>query len=83
MMAQREIKVALEVGLHARPAAQFVQLAAASDSEVTVAKAGGEAVNAKSMLSVLSLDVRHGDTITITTDDAEALGHIEELVTSA
>jgi phosphocarrier protein HPr len=64
-VAQRRVKVESEVGLHARPAALFVQAAAASSLEVTVAKAGGQPVNARSILAVLSLDVRQGDEIVI------------------
>lgn len=65
-MAQRRVKVESEVGLHARPAALFAQIAAASPLEVTVAKEGGDPVNAKSILSVLALDVRQRDEIVIT-----------------
>jgi phosphocarrier protein len=54
-----------EVGLHARPAASFVQTAAKTPMEVTVAKRGGDPVNAKSILSILALDVRQGDDIVI------------------
>ena len=45
------------VGLHARPAAQFVQSASKFESEITVANITKESdpVNAKSILSVLTL----------------------------
>ncbi|MER6828434.1 HPr family phosphocarrier protein [Streptosporangium sp. NPDC000563] len=64
-MAERQVIVKSEVGLHARPAATFVQTAAKASLDVTVAKGGGEPVNAKSILGVLSLDVREGDTVVI------------------
>ncbi|GAA3444370.1 HPr family phosphocarrier protein [Planomonospora venezuelensis] len=64
-MAERQVTVKAEVGLHARPAATFVQTAAKSSLDVTVAKAGGQPVNAKSILGVLSLDVRQGDSVVI------------------
>ncbi|ACZ84423.1 HPr family phosphocarrier protein [Streptosporangium roseum] len=64
-MAERQVTVESEVGLHARPAATFVQTAAKAPLDVTVAKGGGQPVNAKSILAVLSLDVRKGDTVVI------------------
>jgi len=62
---ERTVTVKSEVGLHARPAATFVQTAAKSPIDVTVAKGGGQPVSAKSILAVLGLDVRQGDTIVI------------------
>ncbi|GII00944.1 HPr family phosphocarrier protein [Planobispora takensis] len=67
-MPERQVTVKAEVGLHARPAATFVQTAAKATLEVTVAKAGGQPVNAKSILGVLSLDVRQGDTVVISAE---------------
>jgi phosphocarrier protein len=65
-VAERKVTVESEVGLHARPAATFVQTAAKAGIDVTIAKlGGGQPVNAKSILSVLALDVRQGDTIVI------------------
>lgn len=64
-MPERKVTVESEVGLHARPAAAFAQAAARVPIEVTVAKQGGAPVNAKSVLSILALDVRRGDTIVI------------------
>lgn len=72
-MAQRRVTVQSEVGLHARPAALFVEAAAKSGGEVTVAKGEGQGVSAKSILAVMGLDVRKDDEIVITAegDDAE------------
>ena len=63
------------VGIHARPAAQFAQAAAASGQNVTIAKEGGAAVPANSILSVMGLGVKQGDTVEITLegDNAEAV----------
>lgn len=82
-MAQRTVTVAAEVGLHARPAALFVQAAAKAAGEVTVAKAGGEPVNAKSILAVLGLDVRNGQEITVTGDDEAVLDALVDLAGAA
>jgi phosphocarrier protein len=67
-VAERKVSVESEVGLHARPAATFVQTAAKAPFDVTIAKLGGPAVNAKSILSVLALDVQQGDSIVITAE---------------
>jgi phosphocarrier protein HPr len=67
-MAERRITVQAEVGLHARPAALFVQAATKVPMDVAVGRPGGDPVNAKSILSVIGLDVRHGEEIVITAD---------------
>lgn len=74
-MAVRRVKVGAEVGLHARPAALFVQTAAQASGEVTVAKGDSAPVSAKSVLALMGLDVRHGDEIVITAagEDSEAV----------
>lgn len=74
-MAERRVIVMAEVGLHARPAALFVQAAGRAPMDVSVAKGDGAPVNAKSILAVLSLDVRHGDQITVRAE-AEAAGQV-------
>ncbi|MBX6766507.1 MAG: HPr family phosphocarrier protein [Actinomadura rubrobrunea] len=67
-MSQRTVKIESKVGLHARPAALFVQTAAKAGGDVTVAKPGGKPVNAKSILAVLGLDARHGEEVVISAD---------------
>jgi phosphocarrier protein HPr len=68
IVAERKVSVESEVGLHARPAATFVQTAAKAPFDVSIAKAGGKPVSAKSILSVLALDVRQGESIVISAD---------------
>ncbi len=83
-MPERKVIVESEVGLHARPAATFVQAAAAeADVDVTVAKPGGQAVNAKSILSVLALDVRHGESIIIRAEGKGAEEMLDRLAAIA
>ncbi len=67
-MAERTVTVPPGVGLHTRPAAIFVQAASKVPATVTVAKPGGNPVNAKSILAVLGLDVRGGDEIVLRAD---------------
>jgi phosphocarrier protein len=75
-----------KVGLHARPAALFVQAATKVPYDVRIAKADGEPVNAKSILSVLALDVRNDEEIVISADGDGAdtlLDALEALVSDA
>jgi phosphocarrier protein HPr len=85
MMAERRVVVGSKVGLHARPAAMFVQAAAKQPVKVTIAKAaGGNPVDARSILSVLALDIRGGAEVVLTAegDGAEqALDELAALVT--
>jgi phosphocarrier protein len=71
-------------GLHARPARVFARAAAEFDGDVKVAKDGNE-VNAKSVLSVLTLDCHQGDEVTITVEGEgadDALDRLAALVAS-
>ncbi|KFI73576.1 Phosphotransferase system, phosphocarrier protein HPr [Bifidobacterium minimum] len=64
------------VGIHARPAAEFSQAVTASGCTVTISKKPGTpGVNASSILSVMGLGVKAGDTIEIIVngDDAETV----------
>jgi phosphocarrier protein HPr len=66
-------------GLHARPAKIFARAAAASSADVSVEK-DGRRVNAKSVLSVLTLDCHQGDEILISVEGADAEATLAELV---
>jgi phosphocarrier protein HPr len=68
-----------QTGLHARPAKIFAKAAAASPADVSVAK-GGREVNAKSVLSVLTLDCHQGDEISIRVTGEGAEKTLAELV---
>jgi len=62
-MPERRVVVGSKVGLHARPAALFVQAAAKQAVQVTIAKGDKAPVDAKSILKVLSLDARGGEEV--------------------
>ena len=66
--------------MHARPAKLFTQAAAASGASVRIAKAGGKAVNAASILGVISLGIDHGDDVTLSVDGDNADAVLDELV---
>ncbi|MFC3492308.1 HPr family phosphocarrier protein [Glycomyces rhizosphaerae] len=79
-MAERRVKVTTEVGIQARPATVFVGTAAESRNDVAIAKPGGDPHDAKSILQVLTLDVRSGDEIVLTGDDEAVLDRLVALV---
>jgi phosphocarrier protein FPr len=79
------LKVTHEVGLHARPAAVFVSEAARFTSQVQVRNTSGNSgwVDAKSILSVLTLGVEQDHEIELTiegADEAEAAAALETLI---
>ncbi|HUT16580.1 MAG TPA: HPr family phosphocarrier protein [Anaerolineae bacterium] len=83
-MQQVTLVVHHEVGLHARPAAVFVKTAKGFVSDISVVKEERE-VNAKSILSILTLGVNQGAEITIKAegeDEQEAVRALQELVES-
>lgn len=61
------LTIAIPTGLHARPAAQFVRLAAAFASQAKIS-ARGRSADAKSMLAVLSLGVAGGTEVVLAVD---------------
>lgn len=79
---QKELTIMSPQGLHARPAAMFVQIAAKYDSNITVQK-GQEKVNGKSIMGILMLGAQHQSNIIVIVDgkDAEAaLSELEEFL---
>jgi phosphocarrier protein HPr len=78
-MPERRVVIGSKVGLHARPAAMFVQAAAKQPVKVTIAKAGGAPVDARSILSVLALDARGGDEVVLAADGDGADQALDEL----
>lgn len=82
-MTERRVTVGSKVGLHARPAALFVQAAARQPVPVWIAKDGQPKADARSILSVLALDARGGDEVILSAegDGADAaLAELAELV---
>ena len=70
--AERQLTILNKVGLHARPAALFVQTAARfKDTRIEVIK-NGQLRDAKSILSVLTLGVSQGTTITVRAEGPQA-----------
>jgi phosphocarrier protein len=83
-MIQSTVTLLNKVGLHARPAAKFVQTAKKFKAKIFVEKDGREA-NAKSILEVLSLGAEYLSVITIKADgedECEAVKALVDLVSS-
>lgn len=86
-MPQIKLTLVNKDGLHARPAALFVQTAARFQSAVTVRNLANNTgpVNAKAILAVLTLGAEHGHEIEVAAsgiDEDEALEALRALVAS-
>jgi phosphoenolpyruvate-protein phosphotransferase len=69
--AKRALVVALSQGLHARPAALLARRAKSMDTLITL-HAHGRATDARSVVGIMALGVRHGDELLIQADGAGA-----------
>lgn len=78
-MLEKTVTIQNQSGLHARPAAVLVQEAGRYTCVVKVRK-GDKAVDAKSILGVLSLAVSQGQEITIVTDGTDEQQAMDGLV---
>ena len=77
--AKRTVSVIHRQGLHARPAALFVQAAKTFTSRVTVKK-GRKIVDGKSIMGLLTLAAGPGSRISIITDGPDAVEALERLI---
>ena len=68
-MPSQVVVIGSKVGLHARPASLLIKAAAAAGVPVTIGRVGENAVNAASMLSVLALGGKCGESVEITVAD--------------
>jgi phosphocarrier protein len=79
-MAKAVVKVMTEVGLHARPAAEFVKAVAASGHLVHITNRTGKKVLGNSILGILSLGIKHGEDITIEVSGLSEEAVLESLI---
>ncbi|MBW3533797.1 MAG: HPr family phosphocarrier protein [Gemmatimonadetes bacterium] len=75
---ETSVEIVNRAGLHARPAAEFVKLAARYPCEVAVEKDGLQ-VNGKSIMGVLMLAAECGSRITIRCEGEEAPDALQAL----
>lgn len=78
MIVEKKVIVQLETGLHARPAAEFVQEAGKYASEIYIVRGEKEA-NAKSIMGVMAMAVGKGTEITIRANGKDAEQAVEAL----
>ena len=76
---QQEVIIKSKQGLHARPAALFVQVANRYDSAITIKK-DKEKINGKSIMGILILAAEKGTKVTIIAEGPDAEEALEKLV---
>jgi phosphocarrier protein HPr len=81
-MPSKEITIINKLGLHARAAAKFVNLASGFESSITLSRDGRE-VNGKSIMGVMMLAAGQGTSLILSTsgnDEESALIQLNQLV---
>ncbi len=78
MTCTQEFTIVNKMGMHARPAAQFVKRASKFECEVWVEK-DDEQVNGKSIMGLMMLAAGQGAKLTLTTEGTDAESAIKEL----
>jgi len=79
-MPERTVTIENKNGLHARPAAEIVKLAAKFASEITIVKDDLD-VNGKSIMGVMMLAAEHGSSITLRAEGPDADQALDALAT--
>jgi phosphocarrier protein len=75
---ERTFTIRNELGLHARPAGEFVALAGSFECEISVSR-GGEWVDGRSVLSLLSLAASNGTKLQVRAIGPDALEAVTAL----
>jgi phosphocarrier protein HPr len=78
----KEITIINKLGLHARAAAQFVQLASSFSSHIEIEK-DRRRVNGKSIMGVMMLAASKGSSVILYTDgedEQESMNSLEQLI---
>jgi phosphocarrier protein len=84
LMAERSVRVQNKNGIHARPAAEIVKVAAKYKSDITLSREGLE-VNGKSIMGVMMLAAECGSELLLRAsgpDAPQAVGAIADLISS-
>ena len=80
-VVEQKIVITNRLGLHARPAAEFVKLASKFQSEVSLRKDDAW-VNGKSIMGVMTLAAEFGSALTIRAEGDDAQAAVKALATS-
>jgi phosphocarrier protein HPr len=78
MTCTQEFTIVNKMGMHARPAAQFVKRASKFSCEIWVEK-DDEQVNGKSIMGLMMLAAGQGAKLTLTTEGQDAESAMKEL----
>lgn len=78
-MVEREATVRNRAGIHARPAALIVQTAAKFDSHIEF-RTDHEAINAKSIMGIITLGAGYNSKITITAEGPDEQEAVDTLI---
>lgn len=78
-----EFVIVNTLGLHARAAATLVRVTSQFQAEIQIGRDEGQAVNAKSILGLMTLAAAKGTTVTVTCDGPDqqaAMDAVEEII---
>jgi phosphocarrier protein len=81
-MVKKDFTILNKLGIHARPAAQFVKIANRFQADIFVER-DGEEIDGKSIMGVMMLAAGHGSVITVTaegTDENAAIDALGDLI---
>jgi phosphocarrier protein len=79
-MPTRTVAIGSSVGLHARPAALFIQAVNEGGIPVTICRPGGAPQPANSMLAVMALGAKCGDEVELASEADGADAVLDSLV---
>lgn len=79
MMIEKTVKIINKAGLHTRPAATIVKLAAKYKSEFFIYR-DGMSINGKSIIGVMTLAAEYGSELKLTFDGPDEKEASEEIV---
>ena len=80
MIVERSVVIKNKQGLHARPAALFVQIANKFSCDISISK-GKQKVNGKSIMGIMMLEAGAGSKILISASGEDAEQAVKELET--
>lgn len=80
-MVKQTVIIKSGEGLHARPASEFVRVAAKPGHTVMISKGDGPKLRGDSILSLLSLGIKQGERLAIEVSGPEEDSLIQSLIT--
>lgn len=78
-MVTKTATILNESGLHARPATEFVETAKRFQSKIKICRPGEDAVNAKSVVMLLSCGFSQGESVEISAEGEDEDGAVQAL----